>query len=222
MWGLKDNDFILSSCITNKQNAGLIVNNFELNPGYTKEMISLNTGSQRVMDTPNAGGSSVWSEAISFEVLSFMCSAALHKTEMEIEYMPGSKITDYSVKVLGRDLGVSVTRAMKFSKKDDTTFTEEDAHKLLSKKLRGVNESTKGVVSSPSSFSTFISSCFPLPSFLFLPSSPLPLPLFFDCQRSRKHGTSKSSTCGPSVNTWRGCCGIHMRNWMSHLKATRW
>jgi hypothetical protein len=147
MWGLKDNDFILYSCITNKQNAGLIVNYFELNTGFTKEMISLNAGSQRVMDTPNAGGSSVWSEAISFEVLSFLCSAALHKTEMEIEYMPGSKITDYSVKVMGRDLGVSVTRAMKFSKKDDTTFTEEDAFKLLSKKLRGVNESTKGVVS---------------------------------------------------------------------------
>jgi len=147
MWGLKDNDFILSSCITNKQNAGLIVNYFELNPGFTKEMISLNSGSQRVMDTPNAGGSSVWSEAISFEVLSFMCSAALHKTEMEIKYMPGSKITDYSVKVLGRDLGVSVTRAMKFNKKDDVVFTEEDAHKLLSKKLRGVNESTMGVIS---------------------------------------------------------------------------
>jgi hypothetical protein len=171
MWGLKDNDFILFSCITNKQNAGLIVNYFELNSGFTKEMISLNSGSQRVMDTPNAGGSSVWSEAISFEVLSFMCSAALHKTEMEIEYMPGSKITDYSVKVLGRDLGVSVTRAMKFNKKDDVVFTEEDAHKLLSKKLRGVNESTMGVVSS--FLLLFFLAC---PPSLFYPSSLSPSP----------------------------------------------
>lgn len=147
MWGLQDNDFILSSCVTNKQNAGMIVNYFELNKGYTKEMISLNAGSQRIMNTPNAGGSSVWSEAVSFEVLSFLCRAVLHATEMEIEYMPGSKITDYSVKVQGRDLGVSVTRAMKFSKKGDAVFTEEDAYKLLSKKLNGVIESTKGVVS---------------------------------------------------------------------------
>lgn len=99
------------------------------------------------MNTPNAGGNSVWSEVISHEVLSFLCRAVLHKTEMEIEYMPGSKITDYSVKVNGKDFGVSVTRAMKFSKKGDDIFTEEDAYKLLSKKLRGVNESTMGVVS---------------------------------------------------------------------------
>ncbi len=122
-------------------------------------MISLTHGAQRVLGTPNAGGSSVWSEAISFEVLSFLCQAVLHKTEMEIEYMPGSKITDYSVKVMGRDLGVSVTRAMKFSKKGDALFTEEDATKLLSKKLTGVIESTKGVVSCrifASSFSSLI------------------------------------------------------------------
>eukprot|EP01111_Echinosteliopsis_oligospora_P011540 TRINITY_DN3833_c0_g1_i1.p1 TRINITY_DN3833_c0_g1~~TRINITY_DN3833_c0_g1_i1.p1 ORF type:complete len:129 (+),score=18.49 TRINITY_DN3833_c0_g1_i1:568-954(+) len=71
----------------------------------------------------------------------------LHCTEMEIEYVPGSKITDYSIKVEGRDIGVSVTRAMKFCKKNDEMFTEEDAERLLSKKLYGVNESTRGVIS---------------------------------------------------------------------------
>jgi len=149
MWGLKDNDFILSSCITNRQNAGLIINHFELTAGaLAKESIALGPGARRVMATPNAGGSSEWSEAVSVEVLSFLCSAVLHRTEMEIEYMPGSKITDYSAKVFGRDLGVSVTRAMKFCKKGaEGPFTEEDAMKLLRKKLHGVIESTRGVVS---------------------------------------------------------------------------
>lgn len=80
-------------------------------------MITLCAGAKKVLYTPNAGGNSIWSEAVSFEVLTSLCRAVLHKTEMEIEYMPGSKITDYSVKVFGKDIGVSVTRAMKFSKK---------------------------------------------------------------------------------------------------------
>lgn len=124
----------------------MITNFFELNAGVTKEMITLCAGAKKVLNTPNAGGNSIWSETISFEVLTSLCRAVLHKTEMEIEYMPGSKITDYSVKVFGKDIGVSVTRAMKFSKKGEL-FTEEDAMRLLSKKLHGVNESTKGVVS---------------------------------------------------------------------------
>lgn len=148
MWGLKYNDFVLFSNIMNPQQGGMITNFFELSGGYTKDMITLCAGAQKVLNTPNAGGNSIWSETVSFEVLTSLCRAVLHKTEMEIEYMPGSKITDYSVKVFGKDIGVSVTRAMKFAKKGDTSlFTEEDAMKLLSKKLRGVNESTKGVVS---------------------------------------------------------------------------
>ncbi len=39
------------------------------------------------------------SEALSFEMLSFLFKAVLHRTEMEIEYVPGSKITDFSIKV---------------------------------------------------------------------------------------------------------------------------
>jgi len=147
MWGLKDNDFVLYANIMNQQQGGMFINFFEMNKGYTKDMISLCAGARKVLCTPNAGGNSIWSETISFEVLSALCKAVLHRTEMEIEYMPGSKITDFSVKVFGKDIGVSVTRAMKFTKKEGDTFTEDDAFKLLSKKLHGVNESTRGVVS---------------------------------------------------------------------------
>ena len=54
---------------------------------------------------------------------------------MEVEYFPeGGSITDYMVQMFGLSLGVSVTRAMKYR---GGTFTEEDAEKLLNKKLKG-------------------------------------------------------------------------------------
>jgi hypothetical protein len=89
-----------------------------------------------------AGGTSITSEFMSFEILSMLFNAKLLYTEMELEYMPGSKITDYSVDISGRPIGVSVTRAMKFS----GTFTSDDALKLLEKKLKGIIQSTFGVI----------------------------------------------------------------------------
>jgi hypothetical protein len=107
------------------------------------EMIQLSTGARRILETPNAGGTSVWSEAMSFEVLSMLFNAKLMHTEMELEYWPlGSKITDYSVILFDVPIGVSVTRAMKFRGE----FTEEDAKVLLAKKLYGVNCSSKAVL----------------------------------------------------------------------------
>ena len=69
---------------------------------------------------------------------------------MEIQYFPeGSKKTDYSVLLFGKPIGVSVTRAMKFSGK----FTEEDAINLLEKKLLGIILSSEnGTFSFPFSF----------------------------------------------------------------------
>merc|ERR1711902_303176 len=49
--------------------------------------------------------------------------------------------TDYSVKMSGEVIGVSVTRAMKYK----GIFNRVDAEKLLRKKLFGINESTLGV-----------------------------------------------------------------------------
>jgi hypothetical protein len=59
---------------------------------------------------------------------------------MEIRYFPhGSKITDYSIKLDSKCVGVSVTRAMTFGKH----YTTFDAERLLQKKLFGVINSTK-------------------------------------------------------------------------------
>ncbi len=53
---------------------------------------------------------------------------------MEVSYFPeGGCITDYVCKMFDTTLGVSVTRAMKY--KGD--FTQEDAYRLLNKKMNG-------------------------------------------------------------------------------------
>jgi hypothetical protein len=130
----------------------------------------LGDGARRILDSPNAGGNSIWSEALSFEVLNAMFGAKLlctgsfvdllllsyfitHHffqifftvTEMQICYFPmGGKITDYSVSIFNQPIGVSVTRALKFHGE----FCDADAIVLLTKKLYGVNESSR-LVSDP-------------------------------------------------------------------------
>eukprot|EP01092_Planopodium_desertum_P006378 TRINITY_DN2655_c0_g1_i1.p1 TRINITY_DN2655_c0_g1~~TRINITY_DN2655_c0_g1_i1.p1 ORF type:complete len:168 (-),score=6.40 TRINITY_DN2655_c0_g1_i1:42-545(-) len=97
----------------------------------------------KILGTPNAGGSSAISEVLSIETLASLYGAKLEKTEMELQYAAGSKITDFSVTLNGCVYGVSVTRAMKHR----GTFSVSDAERLLTKKLFGVNESTRNVSS---------------------------------------------------------------------------
>lgn len=104
--------------------------------------IKLSEGARRCLETPNAGGTSEWSEAISFEVLRRCYGASLKRTEMEIEYRGASKITDFAIQLAGAHLGVSVTRAMSFLK----PFDLAEATRLLTKKLDGVIASTRGVI----------------------------------------------------------------------------
>jgi len=105
----------------------------------SQDKVSLSEGSRRICDTPNAGGSSIWSEVLAFEVLSSLFPCSLMKTEMELKYWPpGCKITDFSIQLFNQTVGVSVTRAMKFRGQ----FSEEDALHLFAKKLEGVNVSS--------------------------------------------------------------------------------
>lgn len=104
--------------------------------------MNLSFDSRRIQNTPNAGGSSVESETLSFELLHKFFNARLLKTEMEVAYFPeGGSITDYVVVMFGRVVGVSVTRAMKYG--SEAVFTNEDAHLLLRKKLRGIKQSSR-------------------------------------------------------------------------------
>eukprot|EP00297_Palpitomonas_bilix_P011541 CAMPEP_0113879444 /NCGR_PEP_ID=MMETSP0780_2-20120614/7242_1 /TAXON_ID=652834 /ORGANISM="Palpitomonas bilix" /LENGTH=328 /DNA_ID=CAMNT_0000866027 /DNA_START=82 /DNA_END=1069 /DNA_ORIENTATION=+ /assembly_acc=CAM_ASM_000599 len=108
---------------------------------YTTPFLS--SGAKRILYEPNAGGNSEVSEAISFEILYRFFSASLDHTEMEIKYMfRNSKKTDYSVRIFGERVGVSVTRAMRYG----SLISTEDAERLLRKKLSGILVSTENVI----------------------------------------------------------------------------
>jgi len=136
------NSFVMASVVRDSTKGGLVRCVFTATQAH-KESMLLCEGSNRMLHLPNAGGNSLWSEVISFEVLNSMFNAKLLKTEMELQYWPlGCKITDYSVELFNQTIGVSVTRALKFGGK----FEEQDARNLLEKKLYGVNVSSKCVV----------------------------------------------------------------------------
>ncbi len=94
----------------------------------------LSDGGQIIEDTPNRGGNSVLSEAISFDIL-FRCEgAALIATEAEINYDdPGGKKTDILVQIELEKVGVSVTRAYQFP--PDSTYEVSTALEDLRGKL---------------------------------------------------------------------------------------
>jgi len=148
LWGSISNKFLFDAYISNTKGGGIILDHFEALLEKPDTM-NLSAGGLKMLNTPNAGGNSVWSEVLSYELLRATYGAQLRRTEMEIEYWPASKITDYSVTVLGRHIGVSVTRAINFldlSKKFKAPFTSADAHRLLCKKLFGVLASSNATV----------------------------------------------------------------------------
>lgn len=108
--------------------------------------IAFSKDALRILNEPNAGGTSENSEAMSMEVLGRVFGARLCHTEMTLRYWPeGSKKTDYSVSLPdGQVMAVSVTRAADY--RGPGTFTEESASYLLRKKLQGVIESNRNVI----------------------------------------------------------------------------
>lgn len=105
----------------------------------------LTPGAQTILATPNAGGSSVVSEAFAMEVLALCEGASLVKTETEIVYdPPTSKKTDILVNVDGSQLGVSVTRAVSFPR--DGGYPVSQAFSLLDGKLSDILVSSQNVV----------------------------------------------------------------------------
>jgi hypothetical protein len=136
----EQNLFEIERLVTNNYENGWVATVFSQRKMFDR--MKLSAEAVRLANTPNAGGDSVKSEAMSFELLNRFFNARLLKTEMEITYWPeGGSITDYVVSVFGRVVAVSVTRAMKFYA--GQVFTKEDAHALLCKKLRGVNNSSR-------------------------------------------------------------------------------
>ncbi len=102
----------------------------------------LTEGGQEIIDDGNAGGSSVLSEVISYELLARCEGATLLKTETEIVYATQGKITDLLVELDGLKIGVSVTRAYRGP---NNPYSLEAAQDLLSDKLADILESSTNV-----------------------------------------------------------------------------
>ncbi len=113
-------------------------------PGETYEKSNLSADGQRIMTTPNAGGSSVESEVMSFEVLRACEGAKLIKTETEVEYLDDTTgpSTDILVEIAGKKVGVSVTRAYRPS---NLAFPDADVKALIHKKLDDIQKSSARV-----------------------------------------------------------------------------
>ena len=112
--------------------------------GETYDAANLSPDGQRIMTTPNAGGSSVESEVMSFEVLRACEGAKLLKTETEVEYLDNTTgpSTDILVEIAGKKVGVSVTRAYRPS---NLAFPDSDVKALIHKKLDDIQKSSARV-----------------------------------------------------------------------------
>ncbi|KAK3824048.1 MAG: hypothetical protein J3R72DRAFT_458491 [Linnemannia gamsii] len=101
----------------------------------------------RMLNLPNAGGSSLLSEVLSCEMLYRCLGARLAKTEMEIRYFFAYQpMTDYTISLPGLasgfHVGVSVTRAFAYK----GAYRRSECRKLLKKKLSGITASTRNVM----------------------------------------------------------------------------
>ncbi len=103
----------------------------------------LTPGGVRMIETPNAGGSSVFSEVFAYEQLARCELATLLKTETEIVYDVAGKITDLEVALDGHKIGVSVTRAMTFP--FGQPYTATAATTLIRRKLEDIQAATANV-----------------------------------------------------------------------------
>lgn len=99
----------------------------------------LHPEAQRCLETLNAGGESEISEAFSIHHLATLFNSQKCILEMEVKYWIDYKMVDFILPItMGDDtirLGISVTRAMTHKK---VQFTEDDAIKLLKKKINGL------------------------------------------------------------------------------------
>ncbi|XP_077985790.1 AAC-rich mRNA clone AAC4 protein-like [Glandiceps talaboti] len=129
------NIFKFQKYVATSNEGGIIRCEYEAMKTFPAMTSSLSQHARRMWKEPNAGGNSVESEVLSYELLKRCFGAELLKTEMEVSYFPyGGSITDYVCTLYGSKLGVSVTRAMKYK----GHYEAEDAEKLLRKKLNGV------------------------------------------------------------------------------------
>jgi hypothetical protein len=113
--------------------------------GEVYDKSSLSDDGDRIYDTPNAGGSSVESEVMSFEILRACEGASLLKTETEVTYdvadSGNPSITDLLIAIDGVKLGVNVTRI--YRPEEFGGMPDDETKRILEKKLSGILRSTE-------------------------------------------------------------------------------
>lgn len=116
---------------------------FGMDPYDGGDFHLLTPGGQKIVTDGNAGGSSLYSEVFSWELLARCEAATLLKTETEIVYDRQGKITDLLVELDGLKIGVSVTRAVAFPFQNPYSVTQ--ARNLLEGKLADIHVSSANV-----------------------------------------------------------------------------
>ena len=122
--------------------------NLQLDAFCALSKVNWSPDAGRMLALPNAGGSSLLSEALALELLARAFGASLERTEMELMYEAGSKMTDFAVNLYGGyKIGVSVTRAYKWrgGLEEPYGLDVHEAKRLLVKKLEGINHSSLNV-----------------------------------------------------------------------------
>lgn len=115
---------------------------------------SVCTDAQRSMDIDNAGGKSAVSEMFSIDYFNRMYNAENTIFEQQVGYWIDYKMVDYICTINGSRVGVSVARAMGYPTIDD--FTEDNAEKLLQRKLYGLIVARNAVIKDQSFYKSIL------------------------------------------------------------------
>jgi hypothetical protein len=131
-----------------KPTPSVLTNTLTFVTGEAFDKAFLSDGGDRIFDSPNAGGSSIESEVMSFEILHACEGAKLLKTEKEILYEPvqdggPTTITDLLIEIDGKKVGVNPIRVYKPSNQPQPTDAEVKAS--LERKLESIRGSTARV-----------------------------------------------------------------------------
>ncbi len=133
---------VLTSTLRSNVGVALIGTLPDINGIINTHRVSSET--KQILNSPNAGGGSINSEAYAMEVLHRHFNARSVTTEMDIKYYnPGWKKCDFITRMSER-VGVSVTRALTDKKSNPDTL-DVALDRLLVKKLTGLVVSRAGV-----------------------------------------------------------------------------
>ena len=105
---------------------------------------TLNPISFNSLKIENAGGKSNISEMYSMEFFIRNYNASEFIFEKEVKYWIDFKMVDYICTINNERIGISVTRAMGYP--DESDFNEQEAERLLEKKINGLIVASNSVI----------------------------------------------------------------------------